>query len=574
MSQTSSRSAEPPATEEDFEEPREAGARSDEARPVPSSEPAAYTVFLLAEFVAFVFYIAISRQMWFYLDEWDFLSNRTAFNLGDLFRAHNEHWVTIPVLTYRALWWVFGLRTYRPYQVAIVLLHLLAALLIRMVMRRVGVRPWTATVVACILVFFGSGYQNIVLPFQMTLVGSLVFGLVQLLLATRDRPDMRAVDRCDYYALAAGAAALMCSGVGVSMVVAVGVAVLLLRGWRLALLHTVPLAVLYFVWFAAIGHSGYTGYHAGIGEVLSFVRTFVAATFGAMGHVTGAGVLLAVLLVGGLILEYWRLDWRELRRRSALPVGLLAGALALLLITAYGRAGLATFQEKSRYLYLVAALILPALGVAADAVMKRYRAISVLVIALLVVGIPGNLNVIINYMHRGIVTNQVAYKQMMLSLPYVPAAKDVPSDIKPEQFLAHFVTIGWLRAGAAAGRIPKPSTISPADEAMDTLRLSFRQSPGGFPRGDVCIGVARQHVFDLATGQQLVVRAPSASIYVTPVNGATYRTYQFPLITPAGSIFTAVRPVTFRTSGAPSVFGRLCAAPEIIRATKAADAAS
>ena len=136
--------------------------------------------------------------------------------------------MTIPVLAYRALWWVFGLRTYRPYQVAIVLLHLLAALLIRMVMRRVGVRPWTATVVACILVFFGSGYQNIVLPFQMTLVGSLVFGLVQLLLATRDRPDMRAVDRRDYYALAAGAAALMCSGVGVSMVVAVGVAVLLL----------------------------------------------------------------------------------------------------------------------------------------------------------------------------------------------------------------------------------------------------------------------------------------------------------------------------------------------------------
>ena len=49
---------------------------------------------------------AISRPMWFYLDEWDFLANRTAFNLGDLFRAHNEHWVTMPVLVYRALWWI------------------------------------------------------------------------------------------------------------------------------------------------------------------------------------------------------------------------------------------------------------------------------------------------------------------------------------------------------------------------------------------------------------------------------------------------------------------------------------
>ena len=92
------------------------------------------------------------------------------------------------MLVYRALWWVFGLHSYRPYQVVIVLLHLGAALLVRMVMRRVGVRPWTATIVACILVFFGSGYQNIVFPFQMTLVGSLVFGLVHLLLATHDGP--------------------------------------------------------------------------------------------------------------------------------------------------------------------------------------------------------------------------------------------------------------------------------------------------------------------------------------------------------------------------------------------------
>ena len=175
--------------------------------------------------------------MWFYLDEWDFLADRTAFNVGDLFRAHNEHWVTLPVLAYRGLWWVFGLNSYRPYQVVIILLHLLAAFLVRSVMRRVGVRPWTATVVASVLVFFGSGYQNIVLPFQMTLVGALVFGLVYLLLATHDGP----FDRRDLFGWLAGLASIMCSGVGVSMVIAVGLAVLLMRGWRLALVHTVPL---------------------------------------------------------------------------------------------------------------------------------------------------------------------------------------------------------------------------------------------------------------------------------------------------------------------------------------------
>ena len=85
--------------------------------------------------------------------------------------------------------------------------------------------------------------------------------------------------------------------------------------------------------------------------------------------------------------------------------------------------------------------------------------------------------------------------------------------------------------------------------------------------------MAREHVFDLAPGQRLVVRAPSGSLHVIPVSVGTSGTYPFPLITPAGSIFTAVRPVTFRTTANPSVFGRLCAAGPIIAATRAADAA-
>ena len=103
-------------------------------------------------------------------------------------------------------------------------------------------------------------------------------------------------------------------------------------------------------------------------------------------------------------------------------------------------------------------MVLPALGVAADAVMRAVaRGSTVVVIVVLVVGIPSNVNVIVNYMHRRIVKNQAPYKQMMLSLPRVPTAKEVPRDVKPDQFLAHFVTIGWLLDGVASGRIPKPA---------------------------------------------------------------------------------------------------------------------
>ena len=38
---------------------------------------------------------------------------RTGGNLGDLFRSHYQHWVTLPVLAYRLLWTVFGIRTLR-----------------------------------------------------------------------------------------------------------------------------------------------------------------------------------------------------------------------------------------------------------------------------------------------------------------------------------------------------------------------------------------------------------------------------------------------------------------------------
>src|SRR4029079_5818518 len=69
-----------------------------------SQERAALVVFLAIEAVALVIYVVISRPMWFYLDECDFLADRTAFDVGDLFRAHNEHWVTLPVLAYRGLW--------------------------------------------------------------------------------------------------------------------------------------------------------------------------------------------------------------------------------------------------------------------------------------------------------------------------------------------------------------------------------------------------------------------------------------------------------------------------------------
>jgi hypothetical protein len=122
----------------------------------------AFAAFGIVELIAFAYYLLLGRRTWFWADEWDFLAARTAGDLGDLFRPHgNVHPSTLPILVYRLMWTVFGLNTYRPYRLLIVVLHLACALLLRAVMRRAGVNAWTATVVASLLVFFGAGRDNI-----------------------------------------------------------------------------------------------------------------------------------------------------------------------------------------------------------------------------------------------------------------------------------------------------------------------------------------------------------------------------------------------------------------------------
>jgi hypothetical protein len=104
-------------------------------RPRPGDRGAEWT-FLAVGVGASVFYLAVGRRLWFFNDEWDFLAGRTIGSFHSLFASHNGHWVTLPVVVYRVMWWIFGLRSYVPYQVLIVGLHFLAAWLIRRVMVR------------------------------------------------------------------------------------------------------------------------------------------------------------------------------------------------------------------------------------------------------------------------------------------------------------------------------------------------------------------------------------------------------------------------------------------------------
>jgi hypothetical protein len=468
-------------------------------------------VFVGVELVALPLWLALGRHGWFAQDEWDFLAARKAGDLGDLFRGHNVHWVTVPVLVYRLLYWTFGLRSYFPYRCVIVIVHLAAAALLLVVMRRAGVNPWIATAAGTLFVLLGSGWQNIVQPFQICFTGALAFGLAHLLLADHDGPSSRR----DAFGLVAGLLGLMCSGVGVTMVGVVGLAVLLRRGWRPALLHTVPLAACYLVWLGAIGHDGYGDTSPTLHGAFGFVWNGVRAAYQSMGQIPGLGVILAILLVVGLLFAWNERRGSGRRAELAAPVALLIGSIVFLTITATGRLILgAGTASSSRYVYIVAAMTLPALAVAADALTARWRWFLPVAIVLFLVGIPANIDALRGAQRAQRLTAQTT-RRIMLTLPRDPIASRVPRSLVPDPLTARQVTIGWLLDGVAQHRIPAPARIVRRDRAANNFRLSFDQRRQASPTTS-CFTLRRATTVALEQGDVIglsgnVIRALPAS---------------------------------------------------------------
>ncbi len=431
-----------------------------------SSERWARGTFIVVMAGAVVFYLWSDRHAWFAFDEWDFLSGRSAGSISSLLRPHNEHWSTLPILLWRALFHLFGLGSYTPYLLALLLAHLCLAVLIRVVMRRAGVRPWTATIAASLFLLLGSGSDDILWAFQIGFVGALVFGFVQLLLADHDGP----IGGRDAVALTAGLAALLCSGVGVTMVVVVGIATWTRRGWRPAAVQTAPLAAAYLLWWSIYARNNYHE-QVKLREAPKFIVTMVATTFRDLSQLPYLGFALAALLIAGLYLSWRGLPRADLRRCASVPGALLAGGLVFLIITSIGRA--ASIDDPltpPRYAYVVAALILPALAVAIDAVGRRLGTWGMLLPIVFLVAIPGNLRIAAERDGRTAQTYQ-ELRLLMLSAAHLPVSSLLPADEIPAQLFTGPTTVGWLRSNAAAGRVPSPGRLSLQQQADLTQQL-------------------------------------------------------------------------------------------------------
>ena len=459
---------------------------------------AAGIAFGVVLFAGLVFYLVAGHHIWFYRDEWDYLAGR-GFNVHDLLAQHGGHLSVVPVAVYRLMYSTIGLRSYVPYQLLTILLHLAEATLLWIIMRRARVNPWVATVVAGAFVFFGSASQDILWADQIGFSGALAFGLTQLVLADHDGP----VDRRDWFALGAGLLAILSAGVAVATLFAVGLATLIRRGWRVALMQVAPLGALYGAWWLHYTGTSQASVHDP--HVLwGWFRTGIVDAFDALGQFSIVGWAIAAVLVGGSVLAWRQCPPGERRKRLAVPAAALAASAAFLLITGVNRAWIGIrFAGSSRYLHITVALMIPALGVAADAVIRRWRVFAVVVPILFLIGIPGNLRATgTNFPNDRFFSN---YEEMVRSLPRSELAHQVPRDLVPEPVNAPWMTVGFLVDGARDGSIPAPSTPPTPRQATEyRLRLSLEQLSGGTPTS--CVAAPRTPTLvDVQPGQSFVV---------------------------------------------------------------------
>jgi hypothetical protein len=440
---------------------------------------AAFCVFLA---LLIPFFLYVGRHEWFQLDDWDYLARRRASDLGDLFRPHSGHWETIPLLVYRGLWSVFGLR-YRVFELVSIVSTLAGAALLLVVMLRARTRPLIAVMAATLLVFFGEAQTNVAVRVTaITFLGFAVpLGLLQLLLADHDG----SLDRRDWIGLACGLTALLCSSVAVAMLFVVGVAVTIRRGWRIALVHVGPPVAVFAVWYGTLGHKdpapGSPTRLRPLPQTFHFTWVLVSVTFESITRTPGGVglVLVALLVIGGVVAQ--RSGGEEFRRRAVVPFAMLVGAFAFAAETGFGRADLVEQGHRTmrigHYMFVVALLALPAVALVIDELARRRRLVTVVAAALFLVVIPPNIHTFVSVENaRG--RREASFRNVVLLIPRLPVTKVVPREQVPLAGVATPVTVGWLLDGLRDGKLPKPH-VTPVNTAIATLRVSLQLRPTG-----------------------------------------------------------------------------------------------
>lgn len=212
-----------------------------------------------------VMLLVLTRDLTFFQDTWDFLINRRDLTVDNLLRPHNEHIVLIPVSIELFFIHVFGMSSALPEYLLLIAMTLVAAVLFFVYARR-RVGPWLALMGTVLLLFIGPAWSDLLWPFELAFIGSVLFGLAMLLALDRDdtKGDVLA---CLFLAIAAGFSSL-----GIAFMAAAAVNLFQRRGERgLRRAWFVAIPVLLFaLWYLGWGHDAES--HLSLRNVLDSPR--------------------------------------------------------------------------------------------------------------------------------------------------------------------------------------------------------------------------------------------------------------------------------------------------------------
>ena len=530
-----------------------------EAPPAPAevSAPAradrwSARVFAAAVVAALPLLLWSGRDHWFFLDDWWALTRDGLGSPGYL-DDHNGHWSTLVRLDFRLNFELWGLSTYLPYQVPVVLAHLGAAVLLRQVTRRTGVRGWIATAAALAFLLFGSGRENMLFAFQFSQTGSVLCGLAMFLLAD----GARSVTRRDWLALGVGVVGLMTSGIFLPFLVGFGVTTLLRRGGRVLVFYALPLGAIFAAWYLAYGREGAAPLEA-TGRTLRFAVRMFSATFDALAQ-GDIGALLVGVAAFGLAAAVLRARRSGTWADAALPLGLAVGWVAFATLTAAARSNgalTANTHDAGRYLHVGIALLLPLVAAGAEALARRRVLLGAAALVPLAIGLPGNVDKLTHTepFLRG-------NRQVVFAMAHSPFVDEVAPGTTPPMFgpFDGPLTARWLARQAAAGKIPEPDGADPVRDLTATNWLALAQATGPDDQPD-CPQLTAPLAATLRSGDQIRF---TGTITVSVTDG-TQQSYPRQFLSSDGSVIRAqAGPVDVVVRPGTGQRPRLCMPPGV-----------
>ncbi|GAB3247955.1 hypothetical protein [Nocardioides dilutus] len=339
--------------------------------------------------IGLVFLASQARQLYFFGDDWAFLLGRT-LSWPELMQPHNEHWSTLPLITFRTMFHVFGIDHYLAYALMPILLHLGCCALIYSLMRRHDIAAWPAALCTVPMVFLcGNIGENPLWDFQIGFLGSAALGLIALHLL---RDGGRRHVALAWLVTVVG---LMCSGMALPMLTWVGAYVLLARGLARALVSTVPPALVYLAWHLAFGaDAAGQSPTATADQTVSFVATGLAHVWQEMLRMPVVGGVAIIGLAGFALLARLTARQQALALSGVMTIGVTYVMLAI------SRAGLGPgAATASRYVYFGVLFTLPVFALLVSRVadelkdhpLRQRTAGAVLVVALVANGVAQTL---------------------------------------------------------------------------------------------------------------------------------------------------------------------------------------